>query len=397
LKRFGFSTLPKADLIVDALYEGDPKSKTVAGEPLAPLMGAGNQGGFRFTGSIESPNLVVLYTTLDEPNWPDSLDLESGLFVYFGDNRKPGFDLHDRKAGRGGNLILKRTFELAHSGETGRKQISPFFVFSRGLIGRDVVFRGLAVPGAQQLDPASDLVAVWKSIGGQRFQNYRAVFTLLAVNNVPREWLIELRNGLKLGPHCPAVWRQWVKTGKPKPLIAEKITRVRSPVEQLGQTSLQKEIVGILYTHFSNSAVAFEYFAADIVRMMDENVMSIDVTRPSRDGGRDGIGKYRVGLPQNCVTVDFAIEAKCYSSKNGVGVKAVSRLISRLRYRQFGVVVTTSYLSEQAYQEIVDDEHPIVVCAGGDIAEILVTKCGFQNAQQLSEWLNLNYPIPPSG
>jgi hypothetical protein len=169
LKRFGFSTLPKADLI-DALYEGDPEGKTVAGEPLAPLMGAGNQGGFRFTGSIESPNLVVLYTTLDEPNWPDSLDLESGLFVYFGDNRKPGFDLHDRKAGRGGNLILKRTFELAHSGESGRKQIPPFFVFSRGLKGRDVVFRGLAVPGAQQLDPASDLVAVWKSIGGQRFQ-----------------------------------------------------------------------------------------------------------------------------------------------------------------------------------------------------------------------------------
>ena len=139
MNRFTFTTLPKADLIVDALCEGDPQKKTVAGDPLAPLMGAGNRGGFRFTGSITNPHLVVLYTTLNEPNWPDFLDLENGIFFYFGDNRKPGFDLHDRRAGRGGNLILKRMFELVHTGEKGRMQVAPFFMFSRGSKGRDVV------------------------------------------------------------------------------------------------------------------------------------------------------------------------------------------------------------------------------------------------------------------
>jgi hypothetical protein len=59
-------------------------------------------------------------------------------------------------------------------------------------------------------------------------------------------------------------------------------------------------------------------------------------------------GKYRLGLPQNCVTVEFAMEAKCYARNSGVGVKAVSRLISRLRQRQFGILVTTSYLADQA-------------------------------------------------
>jgi hypothetical protein len=356
-------------------------------------MGAGNLGGFRFSGSISNPELVVLYTTLSEPDWPDSLDLENGLFFYFGDNRKPGFDLHDRRAGRGGNLILKRMFELAHAGKEGRMQVAPFFVFSRGSKGREVVFRGLAVPGAEQLDQSSDLVAVWKSVGGQRFQNYRAVFTILDVSSVSRKWLTELKDGVKLGQSCPPIWRQWVKTARRRPLLSKKITRVRTMAQQLGQTSLQKQIVSLLYKHFSNSSVAFEHFAADVVRMMDGNVTSVDVTRPSRDGGRDGIGSYRLGLPQNCVTVEFAMEAKCYATNKGIGVKAISRLITRLRHRQFGILVTTSFLAQQAYEEIVDDEHPIVVCAGGDIAELLIAKRGIGSEKQLAEWLELNYPI----
>ncbi len=37
----------------------------------------------------------------------------------------------------------------------------------------------------------------------------------------------------------------------------------------------------------------------------------------------------------------------------------------------FGVLVTTSYLQEQAYQELKADGHPIVVIAARDIVEIL--------------------------
>jgi hypothetical protein len=55
-----------------------------------------------------------------------------------------------------------------------------------------------------------------------------------------------------------------------------------------------------------------------------------------------------------------------------VGVKKLSRLISRLRHRQFGILVTTSFLGHQAYQELRSDRHPVVVIAGADIAAILV-------------------------
>jgi hypothetical protein len=113
MKHVAFSDLSTADLVVDAVYESRIGSNTVAAEPLALLTGTGNQGGFRFSGPTSNPNLVVLYTTMGESNWPDSIDEESGLFVYFGDNRKPGFELHDRKSGRGGNEILRRSFERA--------------------------------------------------------------------------------------------------------------------------------------------------------------------------------------------------------------------------------------------------------------------------------------------
>lgn len=49
----------------------------------------------------------------------------------------------------------------------------------------------------------------------------------------------------------------------------------------------------------------------------------------------------------------------------------LSRLISRLKYRDFGIFVTTSYVSEQAYKELLEDGHPVIIISGGDIIEIL--------------------------
>jgi Restriction endonuclease AspBHI N-terminal len=138
MTRIAFSRLNAANLVVDATYESDANSGSVAGEPLGPLTSTGNQGGFRFSGSIAAPEVVVLYTTMSEPDWPDSIDEENGLFVYYGDNRRPGFELHDRKAGRGGNQILRNVFALAHAGPEGRARVPPFLIFSKGEIRRDV-------------------------------------------------------------------------------------------------------------------------------------------------------------------------------------------------------------------------------------------------------------------
>jgi hypothetical protein len=72
-------------------------------------------------------------------------------------------------------------------------------------------------------------------------------------------------------------------------------------------------------------------------------------------------------------------------------VGAQSRLISRLRPRQFGVLVTTSFVSEQAYRELRDDKQPVVILAGGDIVEILADhQITTPRAAEL--WLVQNFP-----
>ncbi len=57
----------------------------------------------------------------------------------------------------------------------------------------------------------------------------------------------------------------------------------------------------------------------------------------------------------------------------------------------FGVLVTTSYLHEQAYQELKADGHPIVVIAARDIVEILRSK-GYGDVAAVRSWLEREFP-----
>jgi restriction endonuclease Mrr len=94
-----------------------------------------------------------------------------------------------------------------------------------------------------------------------------------------------------------------------------------------------------------------------------------------------------IGPDSDPIKLDFSLEAKLYSEGNNVGVREISRLISRIRHREFGVLVTTSSVSKQAYSEIREDGHPIVVVSGSDICEILVTN-GIVSKSQCQSWLN---------
>ncbi len=125
---------------------------------------------------------------------------------------------------------------------------------------------------------------------------------------------------------------------------------------------------------------------------MIPDIATLDVTRPSRDGGRDAIGQLRVGSGRSSILADFALEAKCYGLKNAVGVRDMSRLISRLRHRQFGVLVTTSCVDLQAYKEIKEDQHPVVVIAAIDIVELL-RRNGRGNLVSVQAWLNEEFPV----
>lgn len=82
-KKVPFTDLSTSDLLIDCIYEGGNRPGGGAGnDSLSKLLGCGNQGGFRCVGSVANSSLrfVVLTSSMTEPDWPDSLDEERGIF-----------------------------------------------------------------------------------------------------------------------------------------------------------------------------------------------------------------------------------------------------------------------------------------------------------------------------
>ena len=78
-KFFPFSALPTADLVIDAVYERGTKGNT-ADDVLGKLIpGAGNQGSFRAVGSRGAPPLRDPYSSMDDPDLPDFIDVYTGV------------------------------------------------------------------------------------------------------------------------------------------------------------------------------------------------------------------------------------------------------------------------------------------------------------------------------
>jgi hypothetical protein len=396
---FSYQDLLTADLIIDAVYEGG-SFRNAGDDPISRLLkGAGNQGGFRAAGRGEDKRFIVLYTSGDDKDWPDHLDPNSGQFDYYGDNKTPGHELHDTSPG--GNRILRHVFGLLHAAPPERSRIPPFFVFQKyptNNSARSVQFKGLSVPGALGLPATADLVAVWKTSQRERFQNYRATFTVLDVPVIERSWLSVLSTGDSLVTHAPKAWTEWVTHGCYKALVSKSTTVIRSQEEQTPNTPTATAILATVWAHFREAPHAFEAFAARIFQMHDTRVIIDQLTRASVDGGRDAVGRYLLGLPDDPVYAEFSLEAKCYSppinggTGNTVGVREVSRLISRIRHRQFGVLVTTSVIGRQAYEEVREDRHPIIFFSGKDITEIL-TKSGFNTPELVKNLLNTEFAI----
>jgi hypothetical protein len=376
--------LGTADLIVDEVYGGSRRGNA-SDDPLAELLGVDNGAGFRHLGQrpfVKTLKLVALKSSLSNINWPDSLDRERGLFLYYGDNHIAR-ELHDTP--RQGNLILRNLFDEAH-GRRCSLHFPPILIFGNTGIYRDVRFLGLAVPGAEGMGSDDDLVAVWRTAkNGLRFQNYKAIFTILDVACVTRTWLNDIKQGNILSSsYAPIPWVDWVKTRRYKPLKSQAIMTIRSRQMQLPE-GLLTAYIELIYDTYKATPIAFERCAMEIAKLFLPDIHHEELTRPWRDGGRDATGLYQIGKEAGSIDVDFALEAKCYALSTAIGVKHVSRLISRLRHRQFGILVTTSYLHEQAYKEVIEDGHPVVIISAKDIAEKLRNKFG--SIDSVRNWL----------
>lgn len=390
-----FEKLESADLVVDTIYKGG-KVSGKASEVLHRLLpNCSNSGGFRKVMRKDGsglPAYVVLYTSMQELAWPDYLDEETGIFRYYGDNRTPGKTILDTP--RKGNQLLELVFDFLNSRDGSIKDVPPFLIFKKCGVGWDVQFLGLAAPGNPKISPDKDLVAFWRTMDGQRFQNYEAYFTVLDTQvPINREWLNALiYNHDDSLQYAPDVWKKFINQGRNgiAPLIAKKVTKIPTRYDQLQSDVEGYECLAKIRNFYKNNPYGFENCAKNILEKMDEKFQDFSLTRPWRDGGRDALGYYVIGNGSKAnypLRIDCAMEAKCYADNHSVGVREMSRLISRIKYRQFGVLVTTSYVNEQAYKEVVEDEHPILIISATDIAGVL--RRNAITSSNINEWFEI--------
>lgn len=205
-----FADLCESDLVVGTVYLSGSRG-SFADDPISKVIGGGNRGGFRYQGRAAVPGLrfVVLFTTFSEREWPDRFEDSGRRFVYYGDNRWCGHDLHNTP--KRGNLVLRELFGAVHARR--RADVPPIFIFSRWRQSRDVVFEGLAVPGGPGLLEDADLVAFWKTHDGERFLNYRATFTMLGVDRLSRDVLRATKEG-RWTQVAPRAWKDWQERGE---------------------------------------------------------------------------------------------------------------------------------------------------------------------------------------
>lgn len=390
-------------LYIDAIYKSDSNKKNFSAEVLSKLLGVKNQGGFRYLGKTEAPNLVILFTSGEDIYWRDELDSSLGVLLYYGDNKTPGTDLHKTKLH--GNEILRYIFELSSSSDIDkRKKIPPILVFKK-TTGRNVKFLGLAVPGIKGKPNKDWLTAVWGcNKNGDRFQNYKAYFTILNTSigseyqngfGINLAWINDIEVGEAYNSiHAPIEWKKYILKENYSVLVSKKEKFVKTKEEQLPDDCNKMKMLNFLQQYFysKDRGYSFEKFAADLTQYMDDSVVDINVTRPYKDGGLDAEGRYRIFKnAENTVYVEFYLQAKCYNPANGVVVSDTARLISRIKNRQFGIMFTTSYVAKQAYEEILKDGHPIVIINGKNIIEYIFNELEIRTISELEKCLTNNY------
>lgn len=330
----------------------------------------------------------MLVSNFGESEWPDAIDRENGTFTYYGDNRSAGRPIAETTIG--GNRLLETVFTALHTND--RSAIPPFLCFEKYKTddGTQMRFLGFACPGVQGMSGLEDLVAVWRVQGNLRFQNYRAAFTILKEASIHHSWLQGLVDGVPAvdSPHCPASWRLWESSGTYTPLKSTRRRLPRTQAEQLPQNAVERGVLQRIADRLTPRE--FEFLAASLLEIMDERFTDVIVTRAVKDGGRDVLAKYRVGHDLHQILLDAYVEAKKWERGSAVGVKPMMRLLARLKHRDIGVFVTTSYFERQVQEELIEDGHPVLLVSGGDIARILIAaQIGGEGAEaRLEAWLD---------
>lgn len=302
--------------------------------------------------------------------WDDTIDYNASKIYYWGDAK---YDQKEHYTEVVGNQRLVQTWSLILEGKL--QLVPPILHFSKPKKGF-VKFNGLCV--------LTDLKHSWFDHEGNPVKNLRAELTILDQEEVDIDWLHSRAMSEELSllnRSCPSVWKHYV-SGKVKKLDVHskeiKKKNVQLPVPGSDDENVLKELGSL-------PANLFEAAVVDIFRQLPHVNHNITKTRYVKDDGFDFFGEFTIPFPIH-YSIEFLGEVKRH--KGSIGPDFVSRLVARLGRGQYGIFVTTSYYTEQAQREVLEDEYPVRLYSGIDLVNFLRELRLVSKNRIKEEWLN---------
>lgn len=325
--------------------------------------------------------------------WQDTFEPDLGFVRYFGDNKSPT----SPPATAPGNAVLLGEFQRHTSPSRAERMLAtPLILFRRVEVeGRrkgNVQFAGLAII------ERTELVTQFNPATGKYFTNYVFEFAVLSLareNEVLNwSWLSARRNPaidvdatVKL---APLTWQEWLKFGN------DALPRLRRHVARVSvvSTSSQKPTLGSrehaclaqIYSHYTHKKHHFEALASAIAAHVLSKSGAVYregwITPGSGDHGTDFVGRLTLGGGFASVKLVVLGQAKCESLNSATGGVHIARTVARLRRGWVGVYVTTSYFSEPVQKEVFEDQYPIILIHGLEVAQAaqqLAIESGFKD------------------
>lgn len=315
--------------------------------------------------------------------WHDEFDLDHGHVRYYGDHKASTVGLPGVTPG---NKALLEEWRF-HSGTTPaeRELAAPLLIFRAKSVSVDgrtrhqgfVEFCGVGLierlEHIVQRDPKT----------GRSFPNIVLDLAIIRANDgdvIDMRWIDDRRDPALSAEsslrYAPDSWKRWVKEGRSSiPRIRRRVlsSRVKSKEDQLPpRGSPSQDDLHQIYSFYSERKHAFEVLASrvagEVLRRSGSTYNPGWLTRSGGDGGVDFVGRLDVGSLGANTPVVVLGQAKCIDPESSISPDQVARVVARLRRGWIGVFVTTASFSKQAQVEVVDDQYPLILIPGKELA-----------------------------
>ena len=173
------------------------------------------------------------------------------------------------------------------------------------------------------------------------------------------------------------------KKGRKKPIDIW-VKQIRTKAKQLPQEGSVND--NILKQLIKLDPYKFEEVIVALFQGLTEITHHIARTKSTGDGGFDFFGTFKLPKP-TIYEIRFRGEVKRFAKSKGVDPKTVSRLVARLSRQEYGIFVTTSYFTEQAQREVLNDGYPVHLVSGIDLVQMFKYLRLVSGGQIKKEWL----------